>query len=173
MKYLIISVALLSLLWTGCDLTPKEPEPTLPLATREGKNTLGCYVNGVLHSYSEQLGNGLFADKGVDFGDPIASYGYFEIKGVSPNQPGDVYILVETDTVKADSVYTDLYPPFYPTTYSKGYGEYTVKPYDLFNQVFLTRFDNQVAAGFFSFRAYTSDGTDSVYVTYGRFDIAR
>ena len=43
----LMGVAWLVLMASSCRKAPPEPEPDLPLATQEGKGTIGCYINGV------------------------------------------------------------------------------------------------------------------------------
>ncbi len=43
----VLACLLLLMLVTACRRDPPEPEPDLPPETQEGKDTFGCYLNGV------------------------------------------------------------------------------------------------------------------------------
>ena len=169
--YALLAVAVVIL--TGCKKTNKKVE--MPLASQGGENTMGCYVNSVLHSYR---GEYLYASPdGVRFIDYTANYQHCYIRGSGPlgdEANGDIYINAYMPNLLPYTFYPDLYGASGATSLQRELPtvQYLVKPNDPFNFVFFTRIDNSVAAGQFQFRAYSADG-DSVYITHGRFDIAR
>jgi len=169
--YYLLSFVAAVVFLTSCNKSNKNPD--LPLPTMEGKNTMGCYVNGVVHSYSGEV-TYLSAD-GVRFIDYTTNYQHYWIRGgpLGNKANGTIYMYAYSDSLQPHIIY-DIYGASGATSFHRKLPtvQFSVKPNDPFNFVFFTRLDHAVAAGRFQFRAYSDEG-DSVYVTLGRFDIAR
>lgn len=170
-KYLILLVSLLFLM--GQCHKPLNPEPDLPLATQEGKGTIGCYFNGepwlpkpylcimcefffgVIYKYQELN---------------IHSINYKYTNAVNIDQRIDLKIALPklgenkilTDIVLVDSK---------DRMNIKYYDLDTTKP----RTIFLTKLDsiNKIIAGTFELTAIDKKNNHTIVITKGRFDAGK
>ena len=168
---MLLSVCLLV---AACSKNKDTPMRQLPSLTTEGKNVMGCYINDELQIFEGEYFT--FSEWGVKFTYDEASE-KSSLRGGPKNADaqsgldGDIYLEVYTPMLKADTVYRSFLPSLFGV-YEIGGKDYHVEPDDDFNFIAFARIDSEVAAGLFQFRAYSNSG-DSVYITHGRFDIAR
>ena len=123
----------------------KEDKPTLPPETQTGKNTFGCYVNGVLFINDGAVGWGYTRLTAAY----IHSYDRLQISCKSKN--GTITLMVSNPEVNVKKTLSYAINENYQ---SENGGE-----------IFLTRFDfeKRIVSGTFSY---------GNYITKGRFDIS-
>ncbi|MFT5157997.1 MAG: hypothetical protein ACI83I_002561, partial [Bacteroidia bacterium] len=166
----IITAVLCAFLFGACVSKTETPEPSLPQFTRDGKNTLGCYVNGemfIADYYHTGWGTGysieatlstenelriyatdLEMDKGhidlsVVFKDTIGLYRLFYNSGTPSTK------FIDNSFVGGRSYRVDKGNP----------GELTI-----------TRITDEFVSGTFKFTGVSQEG-DTVRITDGRFDV--
>ena len=167
------------LLLTGCSSCKKEvlDASGLPPATQTGANTFGCLINGkpfipgntplfeppVQANYQYLYGGYYFR--------LVGNYG----KGTNNSGVGiftDSLRLIQGDSIKFSSDSIKTVGLAY-ALYSKGLTDFRTKLPKYSGSLFITNLDtqNQIVSGTFWFNAITYDGSDTVSVTDGRFDV--
>jgi len=160
-------IKLLLLLASFCCLSlhcKKESElDKLPSATTKGMQTLGCLINGRAFTGNghSKLFRGVYHDAMIEIEvkDIVDGDLYFRTEGII-TKPGD-YVIPYTPSVEnlfeflGDDDYTSRYTP------------------SGFAFLRITRLDSvqHYIAGQFDFTIFNSNGTASVHVSNGRFDI--
>ena len=170
-------------LCTGCQKDEAVPKPDLPPLTTEGKNTFGCYINGVPWKEGKpgfNLGGPtlepVFLPHGTTWGDSIMSIRAFNY--------------YYQDKIKLDLLSLRFRPKSLELlgievgkeTFTRYFTEYQIYPgciYDIdttkVHEVHLIRFDlnERIASGTFEMTLYnTTNCNDTLVITDGRFDVS-
>jgi hypothetical protein len=155
----------------------KLPDPVLPPATQEGKNTIGFKVNGNiwLPYYECGFGSDPCGEISVNYGPPNTFDNFFSYqvaRRVTGSRSSLTVISLSPITYignKFDSVNIE-FRTGNGTNLGTGYSKsYTGNP----GTFEITKIDpvSKIISGIFSFRLYNnSGGTDSIDITDGRFD---
>lgn len=179
MNNLILKTFLLTILFIGCknddDLTPIEQ---LPPPTTEGKNTIGCLVNGqpftdkgIMNNFYQLVDGEYFLainwDSPSQADYPVGQIGLFRIN-VEEGKTYQLNFSRRADDIltKGTAYYANI------NENSEFYGEYeTNEMYT--GEVHFTRFDEQngIMSGTFQFQAQEITSGDVITITDGRFDL--
>ncbi len=143
--------------------------PELPPATQTGENTFGCKVNGEIW-LPKGWGNY------PKFSEPFYHLSASGLFGFKARNNKD-YEITEIFSLELDSMF-DIGIYVYDSivlneTYSNENGIYFI-PDTLYENYFeITKIDteNKIVSGLFEFHLISVDGTTSVVVTEGRFDV--
>lgn len=166
-------VFLLLAMLAGCKKNDTiDPSSGLPATSSSGKNILACRVNGQIHVYSGKAS--INNDNGVDYS---IWEDYILIHGDNFRYNDDIRIRVTgNDSLKPGIKYVFSSETQHRALYTK----YEISQFEYEAQsgsgwILFSRLDKDVAAGTFAFTAYLNgqQGSDSVTITGGRFDISR
>ena len=167
-----LSLLLLINLATGyssCDLFSSEDEPEtelekLPPITQTGENTFGCLVNGKAFNVTNTSNMvAIYQGGGLEL-----SGGIYRSKMISDIQ---IYVGEDIESNKSFSLTNDtnrsgkFYEEQKDCWFSTGPDFIGVLAISFIDQT------NFIISGTFEFEAYSSDCTDSIKVTNGRFDM--
>lgn len=150
----------------SCTKKSGTTEPQLPPLTTEGKNVMGCKLNGAVHIYS---GKRSFSNpNGVNYDNLVERV---VIYADNSNYTDAVNISI----IKGFGLVVDI-PYYFASETSGNYAQYLPSSANFITGsnsgwIRFVRLDTEVAAGTFEFTAYHND--DSVKITEGRFDISR
>jgi hypothetical protein len=147
-----------------------EDEGRLPPITTEGRNTLGCLVNGEvwlpLRSFAQ---GGIYSELQVG----VDTVGVNIYGDNAKSDDGITISFFDSPTLQTDLNY-DLTNPGFHVEYSKN-ADKIVCFYDsvLSGNVKLLKFDtnNQIISGTFEFKVYSIACNGTVTVSEGRFDV--
>ncbi len=165
---------LVCLLLSGCfKIRDRPDENRLPPSTQEGKNTLGCLIDGKVwvplksgwfdrsvkaHYYKQHGYLGIYAQKEFEgYGNPQ----HLSIFQDNVLVPGVYAINPDSDTVWSDTLGV-CSPVFYPGYKSLPGGKLTITKLDTIAQII---------SGTFEFDGYSNICQDTLHITEGRFDI--
>ena len=171
MRLLLLVFTSLSLLAASCTKDEYDPLDELPPATQEGRNKMGCLINGVP-----------WKNRGGSVSDPSIKGNYGSMPpGVSvvafDNEPQDASTLYEVFVIKVDPLVEGLIPI---QQYSAEYERVNANNPELYRLdtlspalIEITRHDssNRILAGFFNFVLINIDGKERLEITDGRFDV--
>jgi hypothetical protein len=186
-----ILTALILLLVLSCnkDDDTNEFTPTLPAITQEGKNTFGCYINGVLLTPRDGTGTFNSPDHGMIFWGSPTNYNYYEIdirdykseSGALMNihilnlseVQENIYVLNESNC--EDNVDSNINNNIYCRILDQQTQTYkwycSIENGGILN---ITRydFDNRIVSGTFNCTVQNRDNPEeTIEITEGRFDI--
>ncbi len=166
---ILISILLSLTVFMGCkdDPQPQTELEKLPAATREGKNTFGCLVDG--KAWIPRLSTDIvaFYQEGV-----LAIGGgdgkrYFQITIFDEHLSEQNYLL-------SNNIPPSSYPNAGIGNYSDNCGEFETTS-DVTGTLTITHFDPSfrkwIISGTFEFEAYSEECQKTVKVTDGRFDL--
>jgi hypothetical protein len=164
---------LLLLGWGAVSCSSSDPEPTLPPATQEGKNTFGCKINGKNWVPGGALESNWSWREYALIGEYNTDREVFEISAMGNYNGVKTYIGLGTSN--GNPKHSDiLYPNF--SIYFERNGKkwlYANKPLPTpYYEVTITKLDtiNKIVAGRFHFMVI-SGANDTIKVTDGRFDL--
>ncbi|MFT5157333.1 MAG: hypothetical protein ACI83I_001894 [Bacteroidia bacterium] len=166
----IITTVLCAFLFGACVSKTETPEPSLPQFTRDGKNTLGCYVNGKMFI--------------ADYYHTGWGTGYSIEATLSPENELSIYSVdldmnkseIELNVIYKDSLGTyKLEDPIIGNTTSfVDFSFFGGKQFwvDKNNpgKLTITRITDEFVSGTFKFTGVSQEG-DTVRITDGRFDV--
>jgi hypothetical protein len=157
-------------------------KPTLPPLTKEGLNTLGCFINNELWvaeipPLSEITGiRHLEAFFHPQIANPPRE-NYFAFKARKTNQSGSLnqVMIAEIENVQSEGTYEIIYSKeSYWNRHDDNNCSEKYFKLDTFSlhEVILTRFDTleRIASGTFSFTLINQECSDTLKITSGRFD---
>jgi hypothetical protein len=166
----IITAVLCAFLFGACTSKPETPEPSLPQFTRDGRNTLGCYVNGKMFIADDyHLGAGHLTATSISYND----------NGVLGITASDIEM--DRSTILLDAICDKAKGRYEITTTSPltssqfidhryfGGKIYTI-PDDNPGTLEITAYTEDFVSGTFEFMGISAEG-DTVHVTEGRFDL--
>lgn len=166
LKISIASVALFSLLLISC-----KEEDELPALTMEGKNTLGCLVDGKVWLPTAKF------NRGGIFSELQTSVDTIGINIYADNindKDGLTIIFYDSPSLRTNKLYDLVSPEFY-VEYSKGENQKNCF-YDkiVSGHVILTMFDinKRIITGTFEFVVYGDLCSETVTINKGRFDLS-
>lgn len=167
MKNLFFILPILLVLSFGCSKKQNgNTEPQLPPLTTEGKNVMGCKVNGNVQIYSGKrtFGN----DNGVDY-NPSSSKVVIFADNINYHDEIKITINIPYSSLIIDTPY------YFTSETTNNYAQYFPSSANFITDnnsgwIRFARLDTEVAAGTFEFTAYHNG--DSVKITEGRFDIS-
>ncbi|RYE18440.1 MAG: hypothetical protein EOP51_21970 [Sphingobacteriales bacterium] len=163
---------LLPLLFFACK-KDNDNEPGLPPATQEGRNTFGCKVNGQVW-----VNGGDDWKANYKWADYIDSSGVFYLGGSSSknNQHSEVGLVIKhlpfSGIINSQHQCNGWYRRAIYQNNVSNIQKYVTD--SLFpGTVTITKFDtiNLIVSGTFQFKAKLEDGTETVDITDGRFDL--
>ena len=162
-----ICVVTSPLLYSSCN----EDEEKLPPITMEGKNTLGCLLNGKVW-----LPEMRFFNQGGIYTELQTAVDTVGINIYADNANGDDGITIsffDSPILQAGSVYDLSNPEFYLMYNNHADGKICLYDSVLSGVVSLLKFDarSQIISGTFEFRVYSPDCDAIANVSDGRFDL--
>ncbi len=174
-KFIFFSaIALLALVTLGCEKEEKEEKnwTSLPPETQEGKNTIGCLIDGELWATNYWIDDKKFINpfsmyahyKGPYFGPDKMIF--CKISAIKKNQTS-IKIFISTPNIQIMKPLKGI--AFFNKNTEKRF--ISENPY-----IYLTRFDtiNKIISGRFSFEALDIENKildDTIKITNGRFDM--
>jgi hypothetical protein len=173
MKHLLLTITLAVLLFSCCKKkTDTDTTPTLPPATQEGKNTFGCYVDGI--PYVTKKGSGfnpddinanIYNDSSVYIsGNKGTPRWYLAMNTKFFYQEGAYFMGGTYPYLGNISIYTDGTIPNNDTEFSTDSINTGILQINKFDKV------NRIISGTFNFKA--KNGANKIInITDGRFDI--
>ncbi|MBK8242558.1 MAG: hypothetical protein IPK88_03965 [Saprospiraceae bacterium] len=177
MKKLTLSVILISILLSSCDFdlgsdpVDQNKIPELPPLTTEGKNTLGCLVNGKV--WVAKVPINLSGDVAFQMGyDSIT--GHFGINSLWESQDYSIHQRLGFESYINNLIvgnYKLYRNPAFPDFIDKIWKSYWVKS-NLLNQINIHYINKEkkIISGTFEFTVIDTINADTIKITDGRFD---
>jgi hypothetical protein len=165
-----ITLAICLFLFWACRSQPEIPEPTLPQHTREGKSTLGCYVNGEMFIADDvNLGMGLGSSTSATiYSDSVLLISCKDLD--FSKSTIELSLILHDDNKDYPLVYNPNYPATMFTDFSDFGGvTYRVNPRQN-GLLTITRITDEFVSGTFQFTGISQEG-DTVRISDGRFDV--
>ena len=175
----LIGTMWLVLMASSCHKTPTpepNPDPDLPLATQEGKYTIGCYVNGKPWWPQPYLGTGTpFLRASFNNIDNnrffLQSVNYNKNSAISSSMSLTCKnLLIGSNLIDTIDQRLGGWSIFEDNSLKNNCQEFTLDTSKV-RSIFITKFDivNKIVAGKFEFTAFNNCG-DTFRFTNGRFD---
>jgi hypothetical protein len=171
MKNIIILFTII-IMATQMSSCKKNPLKTLPAATQTGANTFGCLIDGEAYKVEgKYVDNFVSCTTGIYFGKPTNASFFLNTKGCKiPSFSINIFKFPISEgeykfakPITGNDNYADIE--------TAGSADYLRTPDSNSGSVIITKYDGNIIAGTFSFKATNANGVVK-HITDGRFDIS-